>query len=171
MVSQRAYRDVSESDHLRQIIRAELEATRRDFHSLLDSLTDADLRRASANPTWTIGELLAHVILWYADTPRSVADVQRGFGVRHVPPWLFDWLNVWITRFVARNLTRERLARRYDAAHNAAMKTLDKVRPNEWSKSAAFIGNERWTIEDLFRAEPRHFREHAAQVTQSLGRG
>jgi hypothetical protein len=170
MAIQRAPSDVAESDRLRESIRAELEETRLAFHALLDALSDADLRRRSANPAWTIGELLAHVILWFGDTPRSVADVRRGFGARHVPPWLFDWLNVWITRFIARNPTREGLARRYDIAHRAVLKALDGVRPGEWRKAAAFIGNERWTIEDLFRAGRRHFREHAEQIGRSPAR-
>src|SRR5215216_2616300 len=43
-----------------EIVRG-LETTRRDFHSLLDSLSEQDFKKQSLNPGWTNGEILAHM--------------------------------------------------------------------------------------------------------------
>src|SRR5512134_1949019 len=47
--------------HIQETVRAELEATRDRFHSLLDSFSDEDFHRQSLNPGWTNGEILAHI--------------------------------------------------------------------------------------------------------------
>ena len=41
----------------------ELEATRQDFHHLLDSVPEVFYHHPSTNPTWTIGDVLYHITL------------------------------------------------------------------------------------------------------------
>ena len=53
--------------NIQDSIRAELDATRTIFHSLLDSLTEADMHKQSLNPGWTNGEILAHNDLRLSD--------------------------------------------------------------------------------------------------------
>ncbi len=42
-------------------IRAELEATRKTFHTVLASFSESDFHRQSRNPGWTNDEILTHM--------------------------------------------------------------------------------------------------------------
>ena len=46
---------------IKDSIQTELDAARITFHSLLDSMTEADMHRQSLNPGWTNGEIMAHM--------------------------------------------------------------------------------------------------------------
>jgi hypothetical protein len=77
-----------------QTLTAELEATRQTFQALVATLTPADWTRPSANPAWSIGELLWHItgylflilqqLIWLQSgtfpdlTQRSAEDLNRG---------------------------------------------------------------------------------------------
>ena len=153
----------------REAIRAELEETRKNFHQLLDSLSNEDLRRKSINARWTIGELLVHVIYWLDYTPRIVEMLRKGTGIRNVPVLLFDLANIWLTRFAARKVTVRSIGLRYDEAHDVTLRALDGVRDDEWGKSATFIKGEVSTMESIFHSIRSHFEEHAVQIRESLG--
>ena len=45
----------------RTALRAEIESARKDFHELLASLSDEDWRKKSANPAWSVGQLMWHL--------------------------------------------------------------------------------------------------------------
>jgi len=45
----------------KDFLRTELEATRSNFHALLDSLSEKGLHTQSLNPGWTNGEILTHI--------------------------------------------------------------------------------------------------------------
>lgn len=154
----------------REIIRAELEETGKNFHQLLDSLSNEDLRRKGVNSAWTIGELLVHIIYWLNYTPRVVKMLRKGTGIRNVPLFLFDWANIWLTRFAARKVTVRSIRLRYDAAHDVTLRALDGIRDDEWGKSATFIKGEVSTMESIFHSIRSHFEEHAVQIRESLGR-
>src|SRR5215216_2127078 len=88
----------------RQAIRAELVAAHAEFHTLLDSLTDADWRRRSHNPGWTNGELLFHMALGFFLLPillpllRLLGRLPRGAtrpfaALLNLATPLFNWVN------------------------------------------------------------------------------
>ncbi len=164
MTEQEHQTALHQAQQLQDTIRAELAESRQRFHVLLDSLSDADLQRKSTNPAWTNGEMLAHIIYWLGYTPRAVKYVRRHRGIRHLPPFLFDWLNIRLTRYAARNMTRQALAERYERAYEATLHVLESVQPHEWTQGAYFIGNEYRTIEIIIRSHAQHFTEHAAQI-------
>src|SRR5579884_2596413 len=115
---------VAASPRDRAAIREHLRAARAGFHTLLDGLTDADLRRPSGNPAWTVGAVLTHLVWSLELLPREVASVRKGQGMFNFPQTLRDLLNAQGTRLAARGQTLQSLRRRYDAAADAALATL-----------------------------------------------
>jgi hypothetical protein len=150
----------------REALRAELEANRTAFSTLLASLSDADLLRASANPAWTVRDLLHHIVASLEHLPGQVQAARRGKTRGRVPRWLYDRANVWITRLGAARQTRAGLLARYAAAHQAAIAALDQVVEHEWGRRACFWYFET-TIAELFRRQSGHLAEHAAQILRA----
>jgi hypothetical protein len=150
----------------REALRAELEANRTAFSTLLASLSDADLLRASANPAWTVRDLLHHIVASLEQVPGQLQAARRGKARRRVPQWLYDRANVWITRLGAARQTRAGLLARYAAAHQAAIGALDQVEEHEWGRRASFWYFET-TIAELFRRQSEHLAEHAAQILRA----
>jgi hypothetical protein len=150
----------------REALRAELEANRTAFSTLLSSLSDADLLRVSANPAWTVRDLLHHIVAGLEQVPGQVQAARRGKARGRVPRWLYDRVNVWMIRLGAARQTRAALLGRYAAAHQAAIAALDGVAENEWGRRARFWYFET-TIAELFRRQSEHLAEHAAQILRA----
>jgi hypothetical protein len=153
----------------RESVRAELEATRAKYHALLDSLTDADLKKRSGNPAWTVGQLMWHLAAGTGFTAGGIENARKGKGF-NPPQFLANPINVWSTRLGARRATRHSLADRYDAGHARLLAVLDTVREDEWQKGARFFGQYQ-TVEALFRSVAQHFDEHEIDIKKGLGRG
>lgn len=152
----------------REVLRAELAATRAAFHELLDGLTDDDLRRQSANPAWTVGAVLTHLVWSLELLPREVASARRGKGMYNIPPFLRDRLNAIATRLSARGQTVQKLRRRYDTAYDATRHTLERVRGDEFDRGARFWSEGFRDIRDLFHAPAHHLTEHGDDVRQAV---
>ncbi len=164
----------------RRALRAEIEATRDDFHRLLNEIPDDALRRPSDNPAWTIGQVLYHMSL----APRFLpADVRMIAGrsrlarlvPRLIPKGLFDWLNAAYTRLAARRLTRQRLRAAYDRAHAETLRALDAATDEDFTRSARYpdwdpLLTGEVSLIDLFGYVRRHFDSHAAQIRRALRR-
>lgn len=161
---------------MHQALAAELEATRQAFHTLVATLTPADWSRPSANPAWTIGELLWHItgylflipqqLVWLQSgtfpnlTERSAEDLNRG--------------NVQQARAGAMRQTFTSIVQAYEEGHAATLAALQGVRDDEWQLGVqmpdmgpTFTGEYR-TIEALFHYHARHFAEHVAQIPTSM---
>jgi hypothetical protein len=155
----------------RAALRAELAATQAAVQQLFVDVSAADWRRRSANPAWTVGELLAHLTWRLEQLPREVELARQGRGLYNLPRFLRDPLNVLVTRLYARRHTPQTLARRYDAACAAAVRTLDAVGEDEWGRGAPFWGEGFHDIEALFRAQALHIAEHAGDIRAVLPQG
>jgi hypothetical protein len=155
---------------IRDQIRAELEATRIEYHKLVDSLSDQDWHKKSGNPAWTIGQLLFHMTLAPRLLPSEVRLIrkrktmpkllaflfnqpgvivtrkgtQKRKTVPRLPALLFNQLNVLITRIGARNVTRRSVGEKYDAAHAAALNALETIEEHEWSQGVHYPGWDRF---------------------------
>ena len=55
----------SESIGRKDSLRSELEASRMAFHTLLDSLSDADLKKKSHNAPWTNKHIVVHMAMGF----------------------------------------------------------------------------------------------------------
>lgn len=89
----------------RATVQAELAAMRVTIQQLLARVSDADWRRRSANPSWTVGEVLTHLTWSLEHVPREVECARRGRGMYNLPPILFGPLNMLATRLLARRYT------------------------------------------------------------------
>jgi hypothetical protein len=152
----------------RQAIRAGLESTRAAFHALLDSLSEADWKKQSANPSWAVGTLMWHLGRGMEFFPQAVDWCRKGKGP-NPPAFLIGPGNMLQTRFGSRGATPQSAREKYDAGHAKLLLALDSIGDDEWSKSARVYQND-YTIASIFPEVAEHFREHEADILKGLGR-
>jgi len=152
----------------RQAIRDEVEATRTAFHELLESLSEADWRKKSANPAWSVGQLMWHLGSGMEFFPRNVEYCRKGKGP-NPPAFLIGPGNVLLTKFGSRGATPASAREKYDRGHEALLACLEGVADDEWGKSARVYGND-YTIESTFREVTEHYREHELDILKGLRR-
>lgn len=152
----------------REALRTELEATRAGFHRLLDSLSAEDWGQKSANPAWSVGQLMWHLGFGMEFFPRAIEYCRKGKGP-NPPEFLIGIGNVFLTRFGSRGATPQSAREKYNAAHDELIGLLDSVGDDEWSKGARVYHND-YTIASLFPEATIHFREHEADILKGLGR-
>ena len=158
---------------------AELESTRQEFHRLVEVVPEEFYGHSSANPAWTIGDVLYHITL---GPPAIRAEI---WMIRHVS-WLFsaflnkttsrifNWGNALFARHPKR-ITPEILIRNYERGHAGLLKSLGKMKEADLSKSVlypdAFVSELAGvvTVERLFRYIKLHFEIHAGQITERTG--
>lgn len=149
-------------------IRAELGTTRTAYLDLLASLSPEDWKKRSANPSWTVGQLMWHIPWGASFYPQAVEQCRKGKGF-NPPQWLANPVNALFTRFASRGATPESVAKKYDDAHTAILTCLETVQDDEWRKGVKSF-NEYHTIESNFHAVTDHFREHETDILKGLGR-
>jgi hypothetical protein len=154
----------------REEIRAALEAERRGFLELLDSLSDGDWRRKRPGGTWTVGELMTHVMLAQEYVIKELASGRKGKNFWKLPPYIFNPIRIGSARLSNRTVSRRAIRSRFDAASEAILAALDTVKDDEWQKGAYFYDEGYWTVERIFRLQPLHFIEHAEEIKKILGR-
>ncbi|MGH2409887.1 MAG: maleylpyruvate isomerase N-terminal domain-containing protein, partial [Chloroflexota bacterium] len=121
-------------------LQAELAATRAAVKRILAGMSDADWRRRSANPAWTVGAVLTHLTWSLKHVPREVEGARKGRGMYNLPAILAGPVNMLATRLLARRYTRRTIAQQYDAAYAAVLRTLEGVGDDEWRLGARFFG-------------------------------
>ena len=80
---------------------AGLEETRRHYHELLDSLSEEDWKRKSANASWTVGQLMWHLGRGMEFFSQNVEMCRKG-KAPNPPAWIVNPANVFITRIGSR---------------------------------------------------------------------
>jgi hypothetical protein len=164
-------------------IRTELESTRATFHTLLDSLSENDLRKKSRNPGWTNGEILAHMtfgfIILNALLPMARLWGRFPKGASKPFAWLlnaatapFNWINALGARLQARVFTYGRIGELYDRVYWSLLKQIDSIRDDEWERGMYYPT--KWdsnfsdfmTIEKLFHYPVIHFNFHISQIAR-----
>jgi uncharacterized damage-inducible protein DinB len=152
----------------KEAIRAELEATRAQYHQLRDSLSEEDWKKKSGNPSWNVRQLMWHMAWASGYTANGVESCRKGKGT-NPPNWIADFGNTWITRIGSRGATPRSVGEKYDESHAKVLATLETVQDNEWQKGAR-VFNQDQTIESTLRSIPEHFKEHEADIKKGLGR-
>ena len=152
----------------RQAIRDEIKATRTAFHELLDSLSDEDWKKKSANPAWSVGQLMWHLGRGMEFFPQGIEHCRKGRGP-NPPSFLIGPGNVLLTRFGSRGATPASAREKYDRGHEALLACLESVGDDEWGKSARIYGSD-YTIESTFGEVAEHYREHELDILKGLGR-
>jgi hypothetical protein len=169
----------------KETLRSELEISGLAFHTLLDSLSEADLKKKSLNLGWTNEELLFHMALGFFVLP-TLLPLARFFGrfpksfshpLAHmlngctVP---FNWINALGTRLGGRMSTPKSLGKTFDWVHARLLKTFDSLNEKEWQRCGMYAPT-RWDpvsfkdymmLEDRFRMPRLHFTFHLKQIAR-----
>ncbi len=164
-------------------IQTELEAARATFHTLLDSMTEADMQRQSLNPGWTNGEIMAHMTFGFIIV-NVLMPMARVWG--RLPKgsskwfaWLlnaftrpFNWVNALGARGQGRVFTHARIGKIFDRTHVALLKQVHSIREEEWGRGMYYPTkwdpdfDEFMTLEKLFHYAGVHFNFHLKQIAR-----
>ncbi|MFC1936053.1 DinB family protein [Chloroflexota bacterium] len=153
----------------RESIREELEETREAFHVLLNQMSAKDWERKSGNQSWTKGELMMHIVTYLSVIPNRVERVRKGTPEPTPPAFIVNIINIPLTKLLGRRESLDTAGIKYDEAHAKTITSLEMIEDDEWGKIGKFYGNMQDTVESLFRFHNQHYKEHEAQIRQSLG--
>ena len=163
---------------LKEELAQELEAARRDFHHLLDSVPKGLYHHPSLNPAWTIGDVLYHITLGPSALRFEIWMIRhaRGlfqFAINDLTAGIFNRVNAIFARHPKR-ITRQSLLKAYEAGHAGMLSSLKRMREDEFQKSVNYpesfvheLAGE-VTVEHLFRYVRGHFEIHSAQIFGAL---
>ena len=163
---------------LREELARELEATRQDFHHLLDSVPEVFYHHPSLNPAWTVGDVLYHIPLgppalrfeiWMIRHARDLFQL----AMNDLTSSIFNRFNAVFARHPKR-ITRQSLHKAYEAGHAGIMSSLMRTREDEFQKSIRYPESfvteltGEVTVERLFRYMKGHFEIHAGQIKKAI---
>jgi hypothetical protein len=146
----------------RAALRAEIEATRDAFRSLVASLPENRWREVATGSKWNGRQLLEHITWSLEQLPKEIESARNERGMFNYPKVLANAGSLWMVKWSARKATRESLSARYDAAIEKILGSLKAVQENEWTRGARFYGEGFYSVADLFRTPANHFQEHAS---------
>ncbi len=169
--------------NIKDSIRAELDATHATFHTLLDSLTEADMHKQSLNPGWTNGEILAHMTFGFLilTVLMPMARLWGRLPKASSKPfaWLlnaikgpFNWVNALGARGQGKVFTYQRVGKIYDRVHVALLKQVNSIQDDEWQRGMYYPVkwdsnfDEFMTLEKLFHYPVIHFNFHMGQIAR-----
>ncbi len=158
----------SQASPTKETIRSDLEATKSQYHELLNSLSEEDWKKKSGNPAWNVRQLMWHMAWANGFTAQGVESCRKGKGT-NPPNWIADFGNTWITRIGSRGATQQSAGEKYDESHAKVLAAIETVQDDEWQKGAR-VFNQDMTIESTLRSIPEHFKEHEADIKKGLGR-
>lgn len=163
-------------------ISADLREVGRQFHALLDSLSQEDWDKSSRNPAWTNGQLVYHMLFAFMLIPALFWLI--GFWSR-LPRWasrafaalldlstpIFNRVNALGPRGQERVFGRPRASRILDRRLASIQRRADSLPPDRWHTGMHYP--RRWdstfgdfmTFEDLFAYPGAHFRKHLGQLS------
>ena len=165
---------------LREELAQEMEATRQDFHHLLDSVPEALYHHPSDNPAWTISDVLYHITLGPSALRLEIWAIHQVPGlfqltINNTTSRIFNWGNILFTR-QGQRFTREKLSKAYEKGHAGILSSLMRMNENDFQKTVIYpetfvteLAGE-VTIERLFRYVKGHFDVHAEQIRKALER-
>jgi hypothetical protein len=123
----------------------------------------------SGNPKWTVGAVLAHIVLGLETVPLRLRAARQGRPRMRMPRVAVDFINTWLTPRVSCRHDRATIGRYFDEKHAVVLALLDGVDDREWELvSRVYV--QRFTVEEIFGYQAAHIRGHMAEVTAGLGR-
>ena len=168
---------------IKEAIYRELETTRAEFHSLLDSLSEEDFQKQSLNSGWTNGEILAHMTFGFMiinvllPMARLWGKLPKGSSKWFA--WLlnaltgpFNWFNALGARGQGRVFMYQRVGRIYDRVYFSLLKKIDSIQEDEWERGMYYPTkwdsnfDEFMTLEKLFHYPVIHFNFHFTQISR-----
>lgn len=168
---------------MKESLLAELEAARLNFHALLASLSDQDLKAPSANAAWTNQQILFHMALGFFLLP-SLIVIALVFGrlpdvySRRFAALLdaftgpFNAINALGPQGGGRILGRQALGNIFDAVHVLIVKLLSGVPEDDLHRGMHYptrwdpLFRDYMTLAEIFRFPMIHFYFHVNQITR-----
>jgi hypothetical protein len=168
---------------IKDSIQTELDTAHVTFHTLLDSMTEADMHRQSLNPGWTNGEIMAHMTFGFIivnvlmPMARLWGRLPRGSSKGFA--WLlnaftrpFNWVNALGARGQGRVFNHARIGKIFDRTLAALIRQVQSIREDEWGRGMYYPT--RWdpdfdefmTLEKLFHYSVVHFNFHMGQIAR-----
>lgn len=162
-------------------VRNEMDSTRRTFHGLLDSMSEADLHRPTRGTKWNNEELLFHMLFGYLIV-LALIPIVKLFGhlprksSRYFARFLnsmtrpFDTVNYLGSRLGAKVYDHSRMGAKFDKT--IASLQLRLSRENEAALVRGMPFPARWdpffedymTLADLYHYPTQHFTFHSRQL-------
>lgn len=163
---------------LKEDLIQDLEATRQNFHHLLDTVPEATYVHASDNPAWTVGDVLYHITLGPSFVRSEMWLLCRAtwfwqIVMNDVTARVFNWGNALFARHPKR-ITRQSLLKAYEAGHAGMVSSVKSLREKDFEKSvnypASFVAELEGavTAERLVRYLVAHCDIHAEQINAIL---
>jgi hypothetical protein len=162
---------------------AELEVSHLTFHTLLDSLSDADLQKVSRNPPWTNKQILFHMVFGFFLLPSLIViallfgRLPRTFSKRFatrlnraVRP--FNVINSLGPQGGSRLFTRQGLSKTYDLVYTLIVQLLQILPEAELTRGMHYptqwdpLFREYMTLSEIFRFPMRHFYFHVGHIAR-----
>ena len=157
----------------RRALEAVLDETRDSFHQLVGSLSDEQLVLESTVSQWTVREVLCHMsrvmemaFSMMVRRARKNKGMPKAFHTR-----LAHWLNYRMAKWAAIGADRNKIIRRYDAAHLKMVGLLRQVEDSQWLNRTSFPSGRPLTMVQIFaELVPGHFAAHAAEIEQTVAK-
>jgi hypothetical protein len=164
---------------LREQLAEELEAARRGFHHLLDSVPESAYSHPSDNAAWTIGDVLYHITLGPPALQFEIWMIQYLPGVyplvmNRLVSSIFNQVNAMFTSRPKR-INRQMLIQAYEKGHAGLLSSLNRMHDADFQRSVIyppeFVSDLAGTvsIERLFRYVKGHFDTHEAEILKRIG--
>ncbi len=165
-------------------LRSELESSRVEFHTLLDSLSDNDLKKKSHNAAWTNKHIVVHMAMGLFILPslillalvfgRLPKPISKLFALLLIVTTIpFNWINALGPYIGATIFTRSSLSKTLDWFHARIVQLLRLMTeeelkrgmyyPTQWDP---FSFKDYMTLEDIFRIPILHFTFHLKQISR-----
>jgi hypothetical protein len=171
------------SEDKRVAIKSKLDQTRSEFHVLLISLSEKDLKLRSKNEGWTNGEILFHIVFafllvltlvpmmrFWSRLPKCYS--KNFASVLNFCTVPFNWVNGFAPRMARTIFKRKRLGDLFDRIYSRLIKLLESTKASEWESGMYYpdkwdpLFDEYMTLEKLFYYPIRHFEFHAGQISR-----
>jgi len=167
--------------NISESIRLEYEAARSTFHTVLNSLSEDDMRAKSHNPGWTNGEILFHltfgfIILssllplakFFGHLPKFYSQVFA--GILNSMTWFFNRVNQAGARSGGRLYSRQSIGYKFDKTINGLIKKSAAIEEREWQSGMYYptkwdsLFSRFMTLEKLFHYPVIHMQFHLDQI-------
>lgn len=140
----------------------------KEFHELIESINNQDLKRETIDTRWKVGEIIEHMVESIEYIPQEIKAAVNGKNFLNLPKPMAEYGNLFLVKFRARKASKITLLQRYDHAFQIATEAWTTVQDQEWTNGAYYFGEGYRTLRDLLILHPNHFREHAEQIRISL---
>lgn len=168
-------------NNIKKDLLKEYEKTHQDFHSLLNSISEEDLKKKSLNSGWTNGEILFHMLLGFiilyslipltrifGKLPKSFSKVFAALLNLSTP--LFNWMNALGARGGGTIFNQSKTSKRFNKTYDALIRKLNSINDDEWNKGMHYptkwdsLFDDYMTLEKLFYFPLKHFKYHLKQI-------